>query len=53
MTRILRDAAEVRDRLEQARTAEDSRLAKQQSDACLALIGRGVRLTSDVEPTRS
>lgn len=39
MTRILREAAEVRDQLEGARSTEDTRLAKQESDACLALIG--------------
>ena len=39
MTRILREAAEVRDELERARSTEDTRLAREESDACLALIG--------------
>lgn len=33
MTRILREAAEVRDGLERARSAEDSRLVKEQAEA--------------------
>ena len=39
MTRILREAAEVRDELERAKSTEDARLAREASEACLALIG--------------
>lgn len=45
MTRLLREAAEVRDLLEQARWAEDRRLANQQAEACIALIGARRRPT--------
>lgn len=38
MNRVLREAAENRDELERARSTEDTRLAKRESDACLALI---------------
>ena len=38
MTQILRDAAEIRDRLELVRSAEDRRLAAQESAAALDLI---------------
>jgi hypothetical protein len=38
MTRVLRDAAEVRDRLDEARATEGSRLAKQQAQAFLAIV---------------
>jgi hypothetical protein len=38
MTRVLREAAEVRDELERARSAEDIRLARQESEACLAIV---------------
>jgi hypothetical protein len=39
MTRILRDAADVRDELARARSTEDTRLARRESAGCLALIG--------------
>jgi len=38
MTRILREAAETRAQLDRTRSTEDNRLARQQSEACLALI---------------
>ena len=38
ITRVLREAAEVRDELERARSAEDIRLARQESEACLAIV---------------
>ena len=38
MTQVLREAAEVRDALEQARSTEDARLGRQESEACLTLI---------------
>lgn len=38
MTRILREAAEVRDALEQARSRQDQRLAQRQVEACLTLM---------------
>lgn len=39
ITQVLREAAEVRDGLQQARSAEDARLTRMESEACLALIG--------------
>ena len=38
MTRILREAAGVRDELERARSTEDRQLARRQAEACRALI---------------
>lgn len=38
MTQVLREAAEVRDELERARSTEDTRLARQESEVCRALI---------------
>ena len=43
MTQILRDAAEIRDRLELVRSAEDRRLAAQESAAALDLISAHAR----------
>ena len=39
LTRILREGAEARERLERARWLEDSRMAERQAAACRALIG--------------
>lgn len=50
-TRILREASEVRDELERARSTEDDRLAKQESEACLALIG--TLASSAIQPAAS
>ena len=51
MTRVLREAAEVRDELGRARSAEDARLARQGSEACLALIA--TLHSSDSQPAGS
>jgi hypothetical protein len=52
MTRILREAAEVRDQLERARSTENDRLAKDESEACLALIGTLATSASQSEASR-
>jgi hypothetical protein len=47
MNRILRESAEVREQLEQARATEDSRLARRQAAALLALIDAHTRLPEE------
>ena len=48
MTRLLREAAEVRDHLERTRSAEDDRLARRQAEDCLAFIAARDQTTMTV-----
>jgi hypothetical protein len=51
MTQVLREAAEVRAELERARSTEDTRLARQESEACRVLIA--TRRSSGSQPDGS
>jgi hypothetical protein len=52
MTRLLRQAAEVREERDHARTSEDAASARNENEALHALIRTGGRSKAGVEPSR-